>query len=383
MRLSPNHHKEGRHGRSAIRVAAASCRPMEARLKKSLMTMFAAALALAGCGEGPTGGGGSESGSRNQIRIVGSSTVYPFARAVAERFAQSNSSFAAPIVESTGTGAGMQLFCGGVGAGHPDVTNASRRIKASEIEQCNRNGVRQIIEIPVGIDGLALVESSGRPTGFRLTVRDVYAALAANPFGRPQAARTWRDVNPSLPAVPIRVYGPPPTSGTRDSFAELILDPGCNSDPGMEALKAQDEDRHRQTCTAIREDGAYIEAGENDNLLVQRVAENQGAIGVLGYSFLEENRSSVRGIPLNGVDPTSATITDFSYPGARKMYVYVKGEHLTVIPGLREFMTAWTQGWGPGGYLTQHGLIPLPDAERTAAQQAVQNPRPVTAADLQ
>ena len=357
---------------------------MEAQLKKSLFTLFAAALALAGCGEGPTGGGsGAEGASRNQIRVVGSSTVYPFARAVAERFAQTNSQFAAPIVESTGTGGGMQLFCAGVGAGHPDVTNASRRIKASELEQCNRNGVRQVIEITVGIDGLALIESSGRPTNFRLTARDVYAALAANPFGRPQAARTWRDVNPALPNVPIRVYGPPPTSGTRDSFAELILDKGCNTDPAMVALKAQDEDRHKQTCTRIREDGAYIEAGENDNLLVQRVSENQGAIGVLGYSFLEENGDRVRGIPIGGITPTAETVANFTYPGARKLYIYAKGEHLNVIPGLREFLLAWSQGWGPGGYLSQHGLIPLPDADRAAALQAVQNPRPITAADLQ
>ena len=355
---------------------------MEAKLNKTFLTLIAAALSLAACGEGPTGGGG-EAASRQQIRIVGSSTVYPFARAVAERFAQANSSFAAPIVESTGTGGGMQLFCNGVGAGHPDVTNASRRIKASELETCNRNGVRQIIEIPVGIDGLALIESAERPTNFRLTARDVYAALAANPFGRQQTARTWRDVNPSLPNVPIRVYGPPPTSGTRDSFAELILDRGCNTDPAMTALKEQDEDRHKQTCTRIREDGAYIEAGENDNLLVQRVSENQGAVGVLGYSFLEENSTRVRGIPIAGITPTAETISNFTYPGARRLYVYAKGEHLGVIPGLREFLAAWTQGWGPGGYLSEHGLIPLPDAERQAAQQAVQNPRGITAADLQ
>ncbi|MGZ8281701.1 MAG: substrate-binding domain-containing protein, partial [Allosphingosinicella sp.] len=182
---------------------------MEAQLKKSILTLVAGALALAACGQGPTGSGGGDAASRQQIRVVGSSTVYPFARAVAERFAQANPGFAAPIVESTGTGGGMNLFCGGVGPQHPDVTNASRRIKASEIEQCNRNGVNQIVEIPVGIDGLALIESAENPTGFQLTARDVYAALAANPFGRPQTARTWRDVNPALPAVEIRVYGPP------------------------------------------------------------------------------------------------------------------------------------------------------------------------------
>ncbi len=351
-------------------------------MKKTLFTVVAAALALAGCGSGPTGGGG-EGASRQQIRVVGSSTVYPFSVAVAERFAQANPAYGAPIVESTGTGGGMNLFCGGVGPQHPDVTNASRRIKAGEIELCNRNGVNRIIEVPVGIDGLALIESAQRPTGFQLTARDVYAALAANPFGRPQTAQTWRDVNPALPNVPIRVYGPPPTSGTRDSFAELILDKGCNTDPAMQALKEQDEDRHKQTCTQIREDGAYIEAGENDNLLVQRVAENQGAVGVLGYSFMEENADRVRGIPLGGVGPTAETIANFTYPGARQLFIYVKGEHLGVIPGLREYLTAWSQGWNPGGYLTEHGLIPLPDADRQAALRAIQNPQPITAAALQ
>lgn len=351
-------------------------------MKKSMMILAAAAFALAGCGQGPTGGGGGEGAARQQIRIVGSSTVYPFSRAVAERFHQENQAFPAPIVESTGTGAGLQQFCAGVGPNFPDVSNASRRIKASELEACNRNGARQVIEVPVGIDGLALIESATRSTGFQLTARDVYAALAANPFGRPQTAHTWRDVNPALPAVPIRVYGPPPTSGTRDSFAELILDKGCNTDPAMVALKAENEDRHKQTCTRIREDGAYIEAGENDNLLVQRVSENQGAIGVLGYSFMEENAARVRGIPIGGVAPTAETISNFTYPGARRLYIYVKGEHLGVIPGLREFVAAWTQAWGPGGYLSQHGLIPLPETERNAALQATQNPRPVTAADL-
>lgn len=349
-------------------------------MKKTFITLLAAAAALAGCGS-PTGSGAG-AGARNQIRVVGSSTVYPFTVAVAERFAQANPGFGAPIVESTGTGGGLQLFCGGVGPQHPDVANASRRIKASEIETCARGGVTDIIEVPIGIDGLALIESANRPTGFNLTERDIYAALAANPFGRPQTARTWRDVNPALPDVAIRVYGPPPTSGTRDSFAELILEKGCDSDSGIAALKASDADRHRTICTQLREDGAFIEAGENDNLLVQRVSENQGAVGILGYSFLEENGDRVRGIPIEGVTPTSETISNFTYPGARKLFIYVKGEHLNAIPGLREFLTAFSQGWGPGGYLTQRGMIPLPEDERAAALAIVQNPRPVTAADL-
>ena len=349
---------------------------------KKILWPLVAALALAGCGQSATGGGSGEGAARQQIRIVGSSTVYPFTRAVAERFAQGNSTLGAPIVESTGTGAGMQLFCGGVGPQHPDIENASRRIKSSEIGLCHRNGVRQIIEVPIGIDGLALIESSQRPTGFRLTLRDIYAGLAANPFGRPQTARTWRDVNPALPAVAIRVYGPPPTSGTRDSFAELMLEKGCDTDPAMAALKESDSDRHQQICTHIREDGAYVESGENDNLLMQRVAENEGSIGVLGYSFLEENTDRVRGILVNGVAPSPATVSDFTYPGARQMYIYVKGEHLDVIPGLREFLAEYARAWVPGGYLAQHGLIPSPEALRSAAQQAIQNPRPITAADL-
>jgi phosphate transport system substrate-binding protein len=358
---------------------------MEARLKTSLITIFAAALALAGCGS-PTGTGG-EAASRQEIRIVGSSTLYPFTVAVAEQFAQGGGGFRAPIVESTGTGAGLNLFCGGIGAQHPDVANASRRIKASEIEQCNRNGVRQIIEVPVGIDGLALIESAQTPTGFQLTPRDIYAALAANPFGRPQTARSWRDVNPALPDVPIRVYGPPPTSGTRDSFAELILTKGCESDPAMVALKESDSDRHKAVCTQIREDSVdgarvFTEAGENDNLLMQRVAENQGSIGVLGYSFLEENTDRVRGIAINGVAPTAATIQNFTYPGARRLYLYVKGEHFGAVPGLREFLNAYAQAWNPGGILAGRGLIPLVDAERAAALAGVQNPTPITVEGL-
>jgi phosphate transport system substrate-binding protein len=349
-------------------------------LRKAILAAAIAALGAIGltaCGD--AGGAGGD--ARQQIRIVGSSTVYPFTRAVAERFGQANGN--SPIVESTGTGGGINDFCAGVGADHPDIVNASRRMKASELEACNRNGVARVIEIPVGIDGLTLIESAQRPTNFRLTARDIYAALAANPFGRAQTAQTWRDVNPSLPAVPIRVYGPPPTSGTRDSFAELILEKGCNSEPAMEQLKEQDSDRHKQVCTRIREgDGVYVEAGEDDNLLVQRVSENQGWVGVLGYSFLQANQQRVRGIPIAGVAPTPATISDLSYPGARQLYIYVKGEHMDVIPGIREFLAEYARGWAPGGYLSQLGMIPSAADAQTRAGQQLQNPRPLTAADL-
>ena len=345
---------------------------------RMMAALAAAALALGGCGEGA----GSAGASRQQIRVVGSSTVFPFTRAVAERFGRANTNFGAPIVEATGTGGGINQFCSGVGANFPDIVNASRRMKASELELCARNGVAQVIEMPIGIDGLTLIESVERPTNFQLTVRDIYAAVAANPFGRPQQARTWRDVNPALPAVPIRVYGPPPTSGTRDSFAELILEKGCDSDPAMQQLKTSDSERHKQVCTQLREDGAWVDAGEDDNLLVQRVSDNQGWIGVLGFSFLEENQSRVRGIPIGGVSPTAATISNLSYPGARQLYIYVKGEHMSVIPGMREFLAEYQRAGAPGGYLSQAGMIPsAPDVQARAAQQ-VQSPRPLAAADL-
>jgi phosphate transport system substrate-binding protein len=351
---------------------------MEAELKNKLLMMLSAA-ALASCGQGNQSGGGS---SGQQIQIVGSSTVYPFTTAVAERFGQANGAFKAPIVESTGTGAGMKLFCNGIGDQFPDFTNASRRIKKSEVESCAANGVKQIIELPIGIDGLALVEAASSGQKFSLTAADVYKALAANPFGKPNTAKTWKDVNASLPATPIRVFGPPPTSGTRDSFAELILEKGCDSDPAMKALKDSDKDRHKDLCTKIREDGAYVEAGENDNLLVQKVSQNAGAIGVLGYSFLEANKASLRGIPLSGVAPTSETIRSLEYPGARRVYVYAKGEHMNVIPGMKEFLAEYGRAMGPSGYLAQRGLIPLPDAEHAKAMAAAQSLTPLNAAEL-
>ncbi|HEX8666744.1 MAG TPA: substrate-binding domain-containing protein [Allosphingosinicella sp.] len=349
-------------------------------MKKIVLAASLVAVALAGCSEGgsPAGGGGA----RDQIRIVGSSTVYPFATAVAEQFVRNNPGFKAPIIESTGTGAGMKLFCAGVGAGHPDIENASRRIKKSEFEDCARNGVRQVVEVPIGIDGLALIESSGSPR-FSLTQADIYKALAASPFGKgPNTARTWKDVNPALPAVAIRVYGPPPTSGTRDAFAELILEKGCESDPAMKALKAKDKDRHKEVCTKIREDGAYVEAGENDNLLVQKVSANEGAVGILGYSFLDENADKVRGIPLAGVAPTAETIATFKYPGARPLFIYVKGDHLSAVPGIREFVAEFARGWGANGYLIRRGLIASPADALAAQEEAAKSLKPITADGL-
>lgn len=334
-------------------------------LPRQLFGIAASALALAACQ--PQGGA-----ARDQIRIVGSSTVYPFTTAVAEQFARKNDGFKAPIVEATGTGAGMKLFCEGVGGRFPDVENASRRIKKSEYEDCTKNGVNGVVEIQIGIDGIALAESKAGP-GMTLTPADIYAALAANPYGKAQSARTWADVNPTLPRVPIRVYGPPPTSGTRDAFAELVLDKGCATDAATKALKKTDPDRFKTICTKIREDGAYIESGENDNLIVQKLAANPDAVGIFGYSSLEENGDRLRGIPLDGVAPSYESIASYRYPGARPLYIYVKQAHLNAVPGLKQFVAEFASGWNPGGYLSRRGLIAAPDEIRARNAQIAQN----------
>jgi len=339
------------------------------------LPLIAVAALLAACGSNGSGGGTGQ-----QIKIVGSSTVYPFTRAVAEEFQRANRGTSV-IVESTGTGAGMKLFCSGVGANFPDLTNASRRIKASELEDCQKNGVNQVIEVPVGIDGLAVIESvQAQP--MKLTLRDLYAALAATPFGKPQKAQTWKDVNPALPAVKIRVLGPPPTSGTRDSLAELFLEKGCDTDPAMKALKESDSDKHKDTCTKIREDGAFVEAGENDNLLVQKVATDPTALGVLGYSFLEENTDKVRAVALNGSLPSAETITGLSYPGARKIFIYAKGEHMQAKPAIKEFLAAYAKAWGKGGPLQRIGLVPLADVDAAEANSQATALAPLDAAAL-
>ena len=333
------------------------------------------AIPLSACGVGGDA-------VRSQIRIVGSSTVYPFATAVAEQFARvSDGAYKAPVIEQNGTGAGIKLFCDGVGASTPDIVTASRRMKASELAGCRANGVNSVVEIPIGIDGLVLIEANDGPE-IAIGPADVYKALAATPFGRPNTSQTWRDVNPALPAVPILVYGPPPTSGTRDAFSELIMTKGCESDPAMKALKARDEDSHKVICTKIREDGKFVEAGENDNLLVQKVAANPGALGIMGYSFLEENLDRVRGLPLGGVAPTYASIAAFDYPGARPLFIYVKGEHLNVIPGIRDYVRTFASAFGDGGSLVRRGLIALPAERQTAARQAVTELKPLDAASL-
>jgi phosphate transport system substrate-binding protein len=321
--------------------------------------------------------------ARTQMRAVGSSTVYPFAKVVAERISRANPRLGTPIIESTGTGAGMKLFCAGVGERFPDVENASRRMKASEAKLCQQNGVTAITEIQVGIDGISFATAKNSPFA-NLTQADIYKALAKTPFGKPNRAKTWHDVNGSLPNIPIRVYGPPPTSGTRDALGELILTPPCEANAGMAALKKSDEAKFKAICTGVREDGAYIEAGENDNLIVQKIEQNAGTIGIFGYSYLEENQDRLKGIPVNGVVPTYDSISSFKYPGARPLYIYIKNAHANAIPAVRAYAAEFTKesAFGPSGYLRRSGLIAAPNPVRARSQQAARALSPLNLASL-
>jgi phosphate transport system substrate-binding protein len=344
-------------------------------MKKVLFALPMVAL-LAACGGNNSGGAPGA-----LIKIVGSSTVYPFTTAVAEEFQRANPGISV-IVESTGTGAGIKLFCSGIGKDFADVVDASRPMKAGEYADCAKAGAKQVIEVPIGIDGLTLIEGKDGP-GLDLTVADIYKALAANPFGKgPNAARTWKDVNPSLPAIKIRVLGPPPTSGTRDSLADLILTKGCETDPAMQALKKSDDARHKELCTKVREDGAYVEAGENDNLLVQKVVADPDTLGVLGYSFLEENADKVKPVKLAGVAPTEQTIQDLSYPGSRTLYIYVKGEHMAAKPSIKAFVEAYSKAWISGGALEKRGLVPFGAAQAETAKAQATALKPLDPASL-
>lgn len=359
---------------------------------KQMAMIAVGALALAACNSGggdkaASGGEGATTaaarGADGQIRVVGSSTVYPYTTAVAEQFKLRFTQFPAPIVESTGTGGGIKLFCEGKGANAPDMVNASRRMKASEFELCKGNGIGEVIEIQVGLDGLALARARTGPD-FELSEKEIYTALAAEPFGRAQTARTWRDVSAALPADRIEVLGPPPTSGTRDSLNELILENGCDADPAMAELKKTDSDRHKQICTAIREDGAFVEAGENDNLIVQKLAANPKAIGVFGFSYLEDNLDKLKPVTIEGVVPTYETISTFKYPGARALYIYVRGDRAQSKPGMREFLNLYASdsAWGPEGFLAQRGLVASPPEVRAAAGEAARNLTPLDASAL-
>ena len=308
---------------------------------------------------------------RDYISIVGSSTVYPFATVVAETFGRTTH-FKTPKIESTGSGGGLKLFCEGVSLNTPDITNASRRIKKSEFDRCRANGVKEIVEVKIGYDGIVIANSIKAPR-MKLTRRDIFLALAKNvpdPSRAerlvPNPYRTWKDVNPSLPAEKIEVLGPPPTSGTRDAFVELAMEGGAKTFPWIKAMKKKNKHHYKEICHTLREDGAYIEAGENDNLIVQKLEANPHRLGIFGFSFLDQNSDMIQGSLVDGVAPEFEAIADGSYPISRPLFFYVKKAHVGKVPGIPEYLREFTaeKTWGPDGYLADRGLIPMPDRER-------------------
>ena len=320
--------------------------------------------------------------ARDYISIVGSSTVYPFATVVAEQFGKTTR-FKTPKIESTGSGGGFKLFCAGVGVQHPDITNASRRMKGSEFETCRKNGVREIIEVKIGYDGIVVAVAKSGKT-LNLTRRQLFLALAKNvpdPKGSQKLVdnpyRTWKDIDASLPNVKIEVLGPPPTSGTRDAFVELVMEEGANS---FAFIKKMDKKAYRAAAHTIREDGAYVEAGENDNLIVQKLEANPDALGIFGFSFLDQNMDKIQGSRIDGVQPTFENIASGDYPVSRPLFFYAKKAHAGVIPGMKEYLAEFTseKAWGSEGYLADRGLIPMPDAERKKFHDAAVNMTPLS-----
>jgi phosphate transport system substrate-binding protein len=309
--------------------------------------------------------------ARDQISIVGSSTVFPYTQAVAEQFSAMTGA-PSPVVEGTGTGGGMQIFCGGIGESHPDITGASRAMKASEWALCESNGVTDVTEVLLGFDGLSIAVSQEGPD-LDLTKAQIFAALAAevevngavvaNPHTR------WNQVDPSLPDLPILAYGPPPTSGTRDAWVELVMEAGCKAFPAIAALEGN---RHTEVCQRMRTDGPFVEAGENDNLIVQRLVADPSAVGIFGYSFLYENQDRIKGASIEGVEPSPETIETGEYGVSRPLYFYIKNAHRGAIPNLAEFIEEYVseEAMGPGGYLQERGLVPLGDERRKAVQDA-------------
>lgn len=325
-------------------------------------TLAVAAIALV------TVAGGGAAQARDQIRMAGSSTVYPFATSVAEQFGKSGK-FKTPVVESTGTGGGFKLFCSGVGPDFTDISNASRAIKSSEIEMCAKNGVGDIVEIKFGYDGIALANSK-KHSRYTLTRKQLFLALAKNvPVNgklAPNPYITWAQIDPSLPNDKIEVLGPPPTSGTRDAFLELVMETGAETLPELKDLKKSDEKAFKAAFSSLREDGVYIDAGENDNLIVQKLESNPKALGIFGYSYLEQNGDKIQGSVIDGSEPTFENIAAGKYVVSRPLFFYVKKDHVGQIPGIKEYLTEFTaeKAWGTNGYLVDKGLIPMPDAER-------------------
>jgi len=339
-------------------------------IQRTVSAMLFAAVSVAAA---------SSAVARDSIEVVGSSTVYPFSTVVAERYGRASGS-PTPKIESTGSGGGMKLFCSGVGTNYPDITNSSRRMKASEFQKCQANGVKEIVEVQIGYDGIVIANSVESAT-MQLSRKDIFLALAAKVPGATAGElidnpyKTWKDVNSALPDVAIEVLGPPPTSGTRDAFAELGMEGGCKKIDWIAALKASNKNAYKTICHTIREDGAYIEAGENDNLIVQKLEANPDALGVFGFSFLDQNADKVQGSIIESVEPTFDSIADKSYPISRPLYFYVKKAHVGVVPGIKGFLNEFTseKAWGEEGYLSEKGMIPLPTKMRREMAENTRN----------
>lgn len=329
---------------------------------------------------------GKESSSRNYIEVVGSSTVFPFSTAVAERFGK-GTEYRTPKVESTGSGGGIKLFCKGVGIMYPDITNSSRRMKKSEFKTCQENGVQDIVEVLIGFDGIVIANSK-KAQRIDLSLSDVYLALAKYvpdlKTGKqefiPNPYKTWKQVNPELPDIRIEVLGPPPTSGTRDAFVELALEGGCQQFPWIKALKKTDKNKFKVRCHTMREDGAFIEAGENDNLIVSKLESNPKAFGVFGFSFLEQNADKVKSSLIEGYEPSFDTIAQGNYKISRPLYFYVKKAHAGIVPGIEAFLAEFTREstWGNEGYLTDKGMIPLRPELRAKIKSSVMELKPLS-----
>jgi len=298
--------------------------------------------------------------ARDQIQIVGSSTVYPFSTIVAERFGN-RGKFKTPVIESTGTGGGMKLFCQGVGSGHPDVSNASRAMKSSEWENCQKNGVTEIIEVAFGNDGIAFANNINSPK-LNLTRKQLWLALAEHG----PKPRKWNEIDPALPNSKITVLVPPPTSGTRDAWNSLVMKKGCPAE-----VKTKD----KKACEVLREDGAAVEAGENDTLIVQKLEANPEAFGIFGFSYLENNRDKIQAAAIEGVEISLDSIQDYSYPVARPLFFYVKKAHIGVIPGLQEYLFEFTSedAIGEEGYLIDTGLVPLESGQLSKLKATARN----------
>jgi phosphate transport system substrate-binding protein len=352
------------------------------------LLLTAAAIALTACGQqqsapksgAQVSGGG---GARNQVWAAGSSTVFPFATRVAETVARTTGGTAAKV-ESLGTGGGLKLFCSGTGANYPDIATASRAMKKSEWDACQASGVTDIVELKIGFDGIVLANAKAAPT-FAISREQIYKALAAElPQGAgfaTNAAANWNNVAPGLPNERVLVYGPPPTSGTRDAFVELAMEKGAEKLPAMAALKKSNEDEFKAKSHTLRRDGAWVDAGENDNAIVQTLEKTPGAVGVFGYSFLENNLDKVKAATVEGVAPTFETISSGEYPLSRSLYIYVKKANVGVTPGLREYVNAFVSdaAAGKGGYLQARGLISLPQAEHDQVKAAAQALTPMAA----